>query len=159
MDLYRVIAGPIEMGPGQVFSLDAGDQMRRRGHRVRRIEAHKVDVGGKATERVVVIADELLQFKTGEVIGLSELEPRLKDRVEKIEVAKPVADSPKVKAASGSRNSRRADIIRAIGQLDQGNRKHFTSDGVPAVKAIEAVAGFQISAQERDAAWRSMTAK
>jgi len=160
MDLYKVIAGPIEMGPGQVFSLDAGDQMRRRGHRVRRIEAHKVDVaGGKKMERVVVIADELLQFKTGEVIGLVEVEKRLEGKLEKVPGVEPVKESPKVVAAATGKSRRQSDIIAAIGQLNPRSRKHFTSDGKPAVPAIEKVLDIQISASERDRAWRSMQAK
>ena len=56
------------------------------------------------------------------------------------EAAEPVAATP-------------AEILAAIDKLDKGNPDHFTNDGKPQVKAIEAVLGLRVTAAERDAAW------
>ena len=51
-----------------------------------------------------------------------------------------------------------AEIIAAIGKLDQGNPDHFTQGGKPQVKAIEEIlGGRQISAGDRDAALAEMS--
>ncbi len=50
-----------------------------------------------------------------------------------------------------------AEIIEAIGKLDQANPDHFTQGGKPQVKAIEELLGNrQISAGDRDAAVAEM---
>lgn len=44
-------------------------------------------------------------------------------------------------------------IKQAIELLDPKNPEHFTGSGVPQVKAIEQLLGYDISAADRDAAW------
>lgn len=44
-------------------------------------------------------------------------------------------------------------IKQAIQLLDSKNGDHFTGSGVPQVKAIEQLLGYDISAADRDAAW------
>ena len=162
MKLYQVADRLIELGPGAVFSLDA-EQMRRRGHRVRVIDQIKVAVAdGAASVRSVVSGSETLQFKRGEVVGLpgDKLEERLVGRMAEM-AAPPLPESKAVKdaakAASSGRNDRQVAIQNAIGQLNPRSRRDFTSAGVPAVKAIEKILGYDISAPERDRAWQAMS--
>lgn len=150
MDLYRVTAGPIQMGPGSIFSIDEA-QMKRRTGRVRRIE--------KVGERFTVIADDLLDFKQGETLGLVEEPKHLVGRIEKLKGVEPIKDGPKTAKAIAGKDKRQADIIAAIGQLNPDNPKHFRTDGMPAVGALEKALGFQISAAERDKAWKASQAK
>lgn len=139
MDLYRIVAGPIQLGPGEVVSLDQQQHQARR-HRVRVIET----VG----DRVICACSDLQDFRAGEVIGLPALLKRLVESLEAVGKAedgkKPVADKS---------DERRARILAAIPKLKPGNRRHFRSDGAPAVAALEKLLGFDISEQERDAAW------
>ena len=139
MDLYRIVTGPIQLGPGEIVSLDQ-EQFRPRAHRMRVIET----VG----ERTVCACADLQDFRGGEVIGLPALPKRLAEALEAVGEAedgkKPVADKS---------DERRARILAAIPKLKPGNRRHFRSDGAPAVAALEKLLGFDISEQERDAAW------
>lgn len=75
MNLYRVTAGPLRIGQGQLVSLDAA-QFARRRHRVTIVEADGA--------RTIVSAREVLDIKTGEIIGLGELPKALLDRVEPV---------------------------------------------------------------------------
>ena len=44
-------------------------------------------------------------------------------------------------------------IVAAIGQLEQGNKDHFTTNGVPQTKALSEIVGLNVSAKDRDAAF------
>lgn len=48
---------------------------------------------------------------------------------------------------------KQANLVDAISQLDEGNKEHFTTDGKPQVKALEALVKFDIDAEQRDAAF------
>lgn len=66
--------------------------------------------------------------------------------VREVEVESPAPAAPK-------RAIDRAAIVAAIGQLEPGNKDHWTQAGAPDVRALEAVLGGQISAKDRDQAW------
>ncbi len=53
---------------------------------------------------------------------------------------------------SGNAKIRQAAIVAAIAELDPV--KGFTKDGRPDLKAIEALRGFEVTAKERDGAWK-----
>ena len=46
------------------------------------------------------------------------------------------------------------DIVIAISDLDPDSEDDFTNNGIPQVKALEDALGFDITAAERDAAWK-----
>ena len=50
----------------------------------------------------------------------------------------------------------RDDIVEAIGRLDRGDRSLWTVRRAPRVRAIEALLGRQITAAQRDAAWKAV---
>lgn len=64
----------------------------------------------------------------------------------------PTADAPKGPARAEA-------IAAAVRGLEAENPAHFTKGGEPKVEAIEAAAGFQISGDERDAAWATVLAE
>lgn len=51
-----------------------------------------------------------------------------------------------------------ADIIEAIRDLDPDDRQNWTASGSPSVEALERQLGCDISARQRDAAWRAWRA-
>lgn len=58
-------------------------------------------------------------------------------------------------SAAAPKPTRSQAILQAAEGLSPKNPDHFTSDGRPQVKALEAVLGYGITAQERDKAWAS----
>lgn len=67
------------------------------------------------------------------------------------------AGGAKAAAETGPKGEARvAAIIASVRALDPDNPKHFTKAGEPKVDAIEDAAGFQVSADERDAAWAAV---
>ena len=61
-------------------------------------------------------------------------------------------------AEASSEEDRSADIRAAIEQLQEdGGDDAFTAAGKPQVDAIEAIVGYDVTAQERDAVWESMS--
>lgn len=52
-----------------------------------------------------------------------------------------------------------ADILAAAEMLDPENSDHFTTTGLPQVKALEALLGYYITAEERDTAWAARPAE
>lgn len=52
-------------------------------------------------------------------------------------------------------SDRLAEIVLAIDVLDSDNKDLWTGEGKPQVKAIENELGFDITADERDAAWEA----
>jgi hypothetical protein len=76
--------------------------------------------------------------------------------------AYPVGEKPKSAPAEDvvdavSDSDRAIEIVSAIGQLlDQGKTKNFSKTGEPKVRSIEAILGYDITADERDAAWAEM---
>lgn len=150
MNLYRATT-LIQIGPGEIFALSEA-QLRDRAHRVRVIE--------KAGEVTVVSANELLDVKAGEVIGLPAVAKNLVGKVEEIKSAAPIVEGKKTAAAVENKGGDRiGKIVAAIGKLNPNNRNHYRSDGLPAVASLEKAAGFDITAAERDEAWRRFSAK
>lgn len=49
-----------------------------------------------------------------------------------------------------------AEIAAGIGALDAENEEHFTAGSKPAVAVLEKILGYDITAEERDAAWAGM---
>ena len=67
----------------------------------------------------------------------------------------PAPTEEAVDEVSGS--DRAIEIVSAIEQLlDMGNTKHFSKTGEPKVRSIEAILGYDITADERDQAWAEM---
>ncbi len=144
MNLYTV-KERLQIGSDGVISLDNGRQMSRRSHRVTLVEPGE--------DRTIVRPNEPLDFKPGEIVGVfGDLSKYLKERLELVEGKK--ADDPEQEIAPA--DQRQVEIIAAIGRLDRDNMSHFTRDGTPAVKALEAELGYSIVAAERDAAWAKM---
>lgn len=149
MKLFRIAEGPTQIGPGQIVSFDA-EQYKPRAHRVRMIE--------RAGDRFVVAANELLDLKQGEIVGFPEMPKHLAGKAQEIPGEAPSGRKTEeaVKHLGGDRKSK---IIAAIGKLDPDNRRHYRSDGLPAVATLEKLLGFNITPAERDAAWKAMQAK
>lgn len=49
--------------------------------------------------------------------------------------------------------------VEAIGRLDPLNPEHFTNQGIPRVDAIGKLLGYDITAEQRDAAWAAVQAQ
>ena len=58
-----------------------------------------------------------------------------------------------VKDEDAQRETRMQGIRRGVREVDTEDQSKWTKDGSPTVEALEAVLGFDISAEERDQAW------
>lgn len=78
MKLYQIEGRVAKFGIGQEFTLDA-DQIKSR--------THALEVGKKSGDRVLVKATAPVEFKAGEVIGLSEAPKYLADALVEVSAA------------------------------------------------------------------------
>jgi hypothetical protein len=105
-----------------------------------------------SAKRVTVpsLNGSIILFMPGQPVEVSERDVRAcKDRgcvpADKVEAVVETMD-------------RIEEITNAIQTLlDEGDESNFTSMGDPKVKPIERILGYDITASERDAAWKSLS--
>lgn len=93
-------------------------------------------------------------FKAGEEIGLETPDKAtlrvLQDLDSKVE------QDVKLKRESGDVEKNEfnmEELIMAMFDLEEGNDEHFTGRGKPRVKAVEAIIGYDITAEQCNEAW------
>jgi hypothetical protein len=82
MQLYRVIKTPFPVGPGAQVSLDA-EQAKVRAHNL------KPFTPPAEGERVEVETVNAIEFKSGEIIGVTDVPKGLADRLQSPDAPKP----------------------------------------------------------------------
>lgn len=53
-------------------------------------------------------------------------------------------------------DARIAQLVEAIGRLEDGNQDHWTKSGLPEIKTLEAITGLDINAELRNQAWEQV---
>lgn len=91
---------------------------------------------------------------------IAELEAQNRELAQKIgapdaDKAKDQDEAPSTTAPEDPKDRKKA-ILQAFAKLEAGNAEHFDREGKPKVKAVADVLGWDISGQERDAAWQAV---
>lgn len=140
--VVQVAGKPLKIHPGQLVRLTE-DQSATRRHNLRAVKCEAGDV---------FEVTDTIEFKIGEEVVF--LSPIQKDQVRAVTPPAPAKAEPRERPEDPEVVF--SEVEQAIDKLDPENKDDFTGSGLPRVEAIEALLGYDISADERNHVWELM---
>jgi hypothetical protein len=115
-------------------------------------------------KRVVLVRFEksYLNYNAGEIAGLppKDAHAAIADGfATRVGGSQPIAEP--ARANEQARETERAQVehvAKFIGALDEADEGHFDANGLPSLTKLSQLAGFSVTAQQRDAAWKKFQA-
>ena len=112
-------------------------------------------------ENDIYKVNKKIEFKKGETFGYDGEIPKSKaDCFEQVSNDESEAAEPEAaQSIENDESEAIEDVINAIELLDEDDESNWLGDGKPRVEALETLVGRDISATERDIAWKMVQGK